>query len=417
MNKLDTVKLDNGLTIYLYNDSRRHSTFFQFVILFGGLYKDFSLDGVEYHMQDGVAHILEHYICECNDTGNFLEELGERQMNTNASTHYDMTRYYFNAVCDVEFGINTILNGIYNVEFSEEKLEKLKNPIFQEVRGKSDNKFYHSKIMTLDNLFKNIKFRTIGGSVDDVRNTTIEDVKACYDAFYQPNNQLIVIAGNFDKEKILKQIKDFYNNLKLEKHEVKLLKPKENISIVKKEDTLYYSTPLDYAELSFKVDISNLTPFEKISLDFYLGCFYNNYFGICSPLYKELVDKKIITTGISSGDTKVEDFLVISVGAYTNDVDYFKKGVLKVINELNCFDEEAFELDKKACILRMIIRDENIINMIMPFVDNLITYNYPYLDDVHDIEGVTFEDYTTAIRNIDFSNYTFTTIKNKEKEL
>ena len=45
MNKIDKIVLDNGLNIYLYNDKRRHSTFFQFVNLCGGITKDFVVDG------------------------------------------------------------------------------------------------------------------------------------------------------------------------------------------------------------------------------------------------------------------------------------------------------------------------------------------------------------------------------------
>ena len=64
MNNIDTVKLDNGLTIYFYVDKRRHSTFFQHITLFGGKTKDFIYDGDEYHLQDGIAHILEHYVVD-----------------------------------------------------------------------------------------------------------------------------------------------------------------------------------------------------------------------------------------------------------------------------------------------------------------------------------------------------------------
>ena len=87
--------------------------------------RTFIVDGVEYHFQDGVAHILEHYVVECNETGNFLKLLGEKQMNTNASTHLNMTDFYFETVEDVTFGIQTMLNGIYNVKFIDEKLEKI----------------------------------------------------------------------------------------------------------------------------------------------------------------------------------------------------------------------------------------------------------------------------------------------------
>ena len=52
--------------------------------------------------------------------------------------------------------------------------------------------------------------------------------------------------------------------------------------------------------------------------------------------------------------------------------------------------------------------------MIMPFVDNLVTFHYPYLDQIDDIEELTYQKYVQMIKNIDFSNYTVVTIKEKE---
>ena len=156
MSKIENIKLDNGLNIYLYNDMRRHSTFFQFTTKCGGIYKDFIFNGKEYHLQDGVAHILEHYIVECNKIGNFLDMLGDKQMQTNASTSSIATGYYFDTVENVIFGVKTILEGINSVIFDKEKLEKLKNPIYQEIRGKKDNKFYHLNRLRMNNLFNNI---------------------------------------------------------------------------------------------------------------------------------------------------------------------------------------------------------------------------------------------------------------------
>ena len=104
MSKIENIKLDNCLNIYLYNDTRRHSTFFQFTTKCGGTSKDFIMDGKEYHLQDGVAHILEHYIVECNKIGNFLDMLGEKQMTSNAATSPFVTAYYFETVENVSFG-------------------------------------------------------------------------------------------------------------------------------------------------------------------------------------------------------------------------------------------------------------------------------------------------------------------------
>ena len=416
MNKINKVVLENGLTIYLYNDKRRHSTFFQFVNLCGGITKDFVVDGKEYHMQDGIAHILEHYVVECNDKGNFLEILGERQMNTNASTHLNMTDFYFETVEDVNFGIKTLLNGIYNITFKKDKLEKLKNPIFQEIRGKSDNKFYHLNRQCNDNLFNKTKFRDIGGTLEEVEKTTIDDLRVFYEAFYQPSNQFIVIAGNFNKKEVLEEIFNFYENLKYTKHNVKVIKPKEELNVNIKEDILYFKTPLEYVNITYKMDMSNYSPEKALKLDFYLVTFFNMFFGTTSETYTKLTKDKVITSGIGCGNTRLNDTLTVSIGAYTYDVEAFKKAIINTIEEMNSFDEEKFELDKNNCIISMILRDENIFKTIIPFVNNIVDFNYPYVDTVEDIEAFDFEEFKDMIKELDFSHYAINTIMDPSKK-
>ncbi len=411
---IEETKLDNGLTIYTYVDKRRHTNTFQFVTKYGGLYKDFKYKNKEYHMQDGIAHILEHYIVEENGHGNFLKQLGELQMNTNASTHGLMTRFYFTCLEKLEDGIKILLNGINNVSFDEDRLNHLKNPIYQEIRGRSDNKFYHLDIEESNNLFHNYKYRTIGGTLDEVEKTSIDDIKLCYEAFYKPNNQFIVISGNFDKDKIIKLIKDIYKNLSFNNNKVELLKVLEDDSIVKNKSTIYYPTPKDHASINYKINISNYTPEERLKLDFYLHCFYINFFGVTSTLYKEMVDKGIITGGIGSGHRKVYDYLIIGCATYTDKPNEFYKYIHKFFNNIDGYDKELFELTKKNTIINFILRDDNVLNVVMPFIDNIIEYDYPYMDKIEDIKEFNFEEYIEYIKRLDFSNETFITIKNKD---
>ena len=49
-NNLTTYVLDNGLTVYFYNDNNKHSIHAELVTKYGGRYKDFILDGKEYHI-------------------------------------------------------------------------------------------------------------------------------------------------------------------------------------------------------------------------------------------------------------------------------------------------------------------------------------------------------------------------------
>lgn len=413
MNNIDTIKLDNGLTIYFYEDKRKHSTLFQFITLFGGATKDFKIDGKQYHIPDGVAHILEHYIVEANQKGNFLELLGERQMNTNASTHINMTEYYFEAVEDLDFGIETLINGIYHPIFDEEKLEKVKGPIYQEIRSRKDNKFYHSNIETLNNLFFDIGFRNVGGTLEEVSSVDLEMLKLCYEAFYQPSNQFIVIGGNFDKDHILNLIKNIYKNIDIKKHDIQLIKVKERDIVKKKKSEIVFPTGEEYREISYKINLRDFSAKDKLKLDFYIHNFYNMFFGVSSSLYKELVEEKIITTSINCSDILIDDFIIVSIGAYSSKIDVLEKRIMETIKNINDFDEETFELDKRVSLLRIILRSENLVDFLLPFVDNIVNYNYPFPDKKEDIEELNFDDFKEMIKSLDFSNYTITTIKDK----
>ena len=414
MSNIETIKLDNGLTIYLYSDKRRHSTLFQHITLFGGKTKDFIFEGKEYHIQDGVAHILEHYVVEENARGNFLKLLGEKQMATNASTYYGMTRYYFEAVENVEYGIEAMIRGIYSPVFNEERLEKIKKPILQEIKGRMGNKFYHSNQMTLNNCFKNIKVRSIGGTLEEVENTTLDDIVTCYKAFYQPSNQFIVVAGSFDKDSVLKTINDIYNDLDLNSYDMSLIPSNEDNSVQKDFDTLEFPTGEEYMEVTYKISLKDFNKKERLKIDFYLHYFFDMYFGMTSNLYRDLVNDKIITTTLSCSNFMIDDFVLVSVGSYSDNISELEKRIKDTCLKLNDFNEEIFEIDKRDSILKIVLRNENLVDTIMPFVSNIVEFNYPYPDTVNDIENFTYDDFVKTIKSLDFSNYTVTNIKNKK---
>ena len=411
MTKFEKIVLDNGLTIYFYVDNKRHSTFFQHITKFGGLSKDFICDGKEYHLQDGIAHILEHYIVEENKYGNFLKLLGEAQMSTNATTHYDMTRFYFNAIENIEFGIRTLLNGIYSPLFSEERLEKIKGPIYQEIRANSDNKFYQSMYCCFNNLFNDLKFRSIGGTLEEVQNTTLDDLKICYDAFYQPENQMIVVGGNFDKNEVLDIIKDVYSKLDIRKHDLEVINVVEDTKVKKEYGEIHFPTGEEYLEVTYKINLDKYSPDEQLKLDFYFNYFFRMFFGVTSPLYNKLVKNNIITGSINCSLTKLSNYLLISAGSYSDDIQTLEEEIKNTFNKLNCFNEEKFDLDKKQTILDLILRDENIGSMVMPFVNNIITFSCDYPDNKEQVESYTYDDFVKTMKDIDFSNYTVTVIR------
>ena len=88
--------------------------------------------------------------------------------------------------------------------------------------------------------------------------------------------------------------------------------------------------------------------------------------------------------------------------------------VTKTINELDSFNEELFDLNINNTIVSLILREENIIHTLFPFVDNVLYYDYPYMDKISDIENMNYNEFVKSMKELDFSNYTITRVVNKK---
>lgn len=75
--------------------------------------------------------------------------------------------------------------------------------------------------------------------------------------------------------------------------------------------------------------------------------------------------------------------------------------------------EENFNLRKNKSIISLIMREENPLTMIGPFIDNVVDFNYEEIDKIEDIENFTLEDFKNTINKLDFSNYCITRIVKK----
>ena len=46
------------------------------------------------------------------------------------------------------------------------------------------------------------------------------------------------------------------------------------------------------------------------------------------------------------------------------------------------------------------MREENIIHTLFPFIDNVLYYDYPYIDKISDIENMKYKDFVEANMNM-----------------
>lgn len=406
--KFEQHILPNGLKIFFYKDPNKHSTEFHLMINFGGINGDFVLDGKKYHLENGMAHLLEHLLLEHSQYGCLTTELDKMHMASNGCTNINTTRYYFDAVENLEKGIEMMIRGINEPVFTKQDLEETKPAIYEEIRISDDKKYKALFKLTCQQIFKKIPYINTIGTAFDVKNFNIDLVTKAYQAFYKPSNQMILVGGNFDEQKVLKQITDIYNMLPKNDHQVEIIRYDEPETVTKKYASQKFNTGQDLMAITYKFDISNLTPDQKLELDFYLICLGEMNISVTSPLHKKLIND--VVGGLSFSDLVFQDTLTFAIEAFVKNEKEF---IDKVTEQFNnpILDEELFTLYQIESKVHIATRLEKIDKILYPLITNLTVYKCFTIDTVEQIDSYSFENFKKMINQLNFNNYVITKIE------
>lgn len=413
MNNLITKKLDNGLTVFMYKDSNKHTTAFSLITKFGGLNGDFKLNNKDYHIDNGMAHLIEHLILEHSIYGNLITELRKKHMFCNGITSICKTEFFFNCVENLEEGIELLIKGINIPNFTKEDLEATKPAIYEEIRINNDRKFRKLFEMRNKQLFKEIPYINTIGTIENVKSFDYDLVKKTHETFYIPSNQIIVVAGNFDVDSTFKLIEKLYKALPTKKSEISIFQYEEPALVNTKYQSEKFNTGEDIVSIAYKIDIKNLTSEQLLELDFYLSYFGYMNFGVNSSLYQELISQQIIVGNLDSEHLFIDGFVIFVVEGFVKNEDEFIKRITETISS-PCLDRQLFDLYQKDSKMQIAIRSESIGQMIGPFIENVINFNYPHFDTVDQINSYSFEHFEKMIKELEFSNYVITKLEKND---
>ena len=414
MKKTKICTLKNGMKVIFYQDTSKHRAVANLFVKFGEKNKQVKLDNSLFEIKDGTAHFLEHLLIEHSIYGNALIEFEKNHARFNGCTNKDVTEFYIDSVCNFEDDLIKLINIVNKPNFKDVHIEETKPAIIKEIMMNKDNKFADLYKLDYECLFKNIKYSNILGDISDIESINFRYIKECYEIFYNVENQILFISGNFNINKIKRILENAYNkNIKKEKN-YELIKEVEPNEIVKKEAFIKKDVHIDYIRLTYKVNISHLTNKEQVKLTFYLNYFLSYLFNSSSKLYNDLVKEKICDYNIDYSYGLDDKYMLVTIGTYTNNSDKLIKKIKKTIKNKK-LDQEDFELNKKQTIIDLILREDNLDNCIGPFISNVLEYNYYYMDTIKDIENQNFKDYQKIINELDFSNYCITKMVKKDK--
>ena len=412
MKELEKVVLDNGLTIYLLNDNTKHTTIANLIVNFGGLDTEVVVDNKKYSVTNGMAHFLEHVVLESTVFGDLMENFGKKGIGSNGLTSINCTRFYIDTVEKFDENLELLIKGIHSPIFDEKIIEDIRKPILEEKRISLDNKFSNLYNANLSTLLNNKKFKSILGDIKDVERISVKDLKKCFETFYRPSNEIIVIIGKFDRENILALIQKTYNSISFRENKVdKVIKP-YNMMVNKKKCIVKCNTNIGRTVVTFKLDTMNLSGYEKVMLDVYLFSFLKMNFGVMSNLNKRLLNEGIIVGNMAFSCSILEGYHVVRIEANTNNSKEFTDIVAKfILNKEYKFYEDLFELYKKGFIIDLITRNDNLYSILEPLIENIVTFGYESLDKIESLEEINLKTLIEKVESLDFSNYSITELK------
>ena len=400
--KLKFMTLDNGLKVILYSDKTKYKISAEILTLFGGDNKYF-IDGKgkKRKIYPGTAHYLEHYVYENSKYGIMGDNFYKNDViDCNAITNIYNTVYYFKTLHNFDKCSNLLIDSVYNPVFDKQRVENTKYPVFNEIRESNDRldrRNYYKKMRCVFN-----NFEPAIGNISSVKKITCNYLEEVYKYFYVPKNQILTICGNFDEDKVIKLIRNIYKKYEFTNNE------KRNVfvdpsNIVKKNSTITGGN-LNSIDVMYKIDITNLNNFDKYKLDWYIGWFLTANFSRYFRVNEYLKTNNIITGDINYNSYYMMGCLFIDISAYTTKRKEFAKIIDKVVNNVNEFSKDDFELVKKESKLRVSVRKDYIGDVVGPFIDNYIYFEYLKEDTIEFIDSLSYDECVRILSKVDFSN-------------
>ena len=209
--KLYIEKLENGLEILLMPKKEIQKKFVIWATKYGSIDSEFIIpnEAEITKVPDGIAHFLEHKLFEQENGTNSLDVLSTLGANPNAYTTADHTAYHIETIDNFELCLDEFMDYVQNPYFTDENVEKEKGIIGQEITMYDDHPSWQVYLNALKCLYKNNPIRIdTAGTIETISGINKEILYKCYNTFYHPSNMVLFIAGNFEPEDMLKEIKN-----------------------------------------------------------------------------------------------------------------------------------------------------------------------------------------------------------------
>jgi len=347
------IEHPSGLTLMLCPMKGFSGAYALFATRYGSIDNAFAVgDGDYQEVPAGIAHFLEHKLFE-SEEGDAFALYAKTGASANAYTSFDRTAYLFSCTDKFEQSIEILINLVTKPYFTAQTVAKEQGIIGQEIRMYDDDPEWRVYFNLLGALFHNHPIKIdIAGTVESISEITAETLYKCYNSFYNLNNMVLAVAGNFDIDTVVKACD-------------KLLQPASDVKVRSKPVDEPDSVTTRRVEQKFEV----ASPLFQIGFKGKPGSYKDNILaqvageivcdiivGESTGLYRELYEEGLINSVFGSEVMAGPNYLVNIFSGESKDPDAVFERIVSGIDALqqNGIKSEDFERARRAAFGRYI---------------------------------------------------------------
>ncbi len=402
------IKHKSGCTICLYPMPKYSSAYAVFATKYGSVDTTFKTknDNDYITVPEGIAHYLEHKLFE-NDECDAFELYSKTGANANAFTSFDRTAYLFNCTQNFAENLRILLSFVQEPYFTDENVEKERGIITQEIKMYLDDPGTRVFYNCLSAVYHNNPVRIdIAGTVESIKNIDKELLYRCYNTFYNLNNMVLSIAGNFDPDEALAICDELLKPS--ENPELDVIVPEEPYEVKEKKVVQKLPCAMPLFQLGFKMPM----PADKYKHYIVYNIMLDSAIGSTSDFYNKLYEEGVINDSFSAGVFNGRGFFLPIVTGIAHDPE---KVTELVIAELKRLKAEGIPKEDVRITTKMTYGSLfSVFNNVESVGRAAMSAHFENKDIFSMVEAaaeITYEDVMAALEALDLDNYSLSIVE------
>ncbi len=372
--------------------------------------------------KSGIAHMLEHLNFKSTKnlkSGEFDTIVKGFGGVNNASTGFDYTQYFIKSSSDnLSKSLELFAELMQNLNLKDEEFQPERDVVLEERKWRTDNSpmgYLYFRLFNNLYLYHSYHWTPIGFK-DDIKSWSIKDITSFHKTFYQPQNAILVVAGDIKPETVFEEAEKQFKNIKNSgnipiPHQVEPVQDGAKRLIVHKE------TEVEMLAIAFH--IPNFQHADQPALSTISELLSS---GKSSRLNALLIDQKNLVNSISAYNMENKDpgvFLFLAVCNPGVKAESVEKEILNEIEKLKTTEITPAELERvkintKADFIFEMESSSNLVNIFGSYLargDIKPLLNYE--KDIYALKPSTIKD--VANRYFNTKNSTTLILKKEDK--